>query len=121
MPSYSPQLMLFGRGTVSSDFPKGREGPVGGTFFVTQLDQAVPFYVQGPAEMVGVSLNMKGWAALTGLPVNTTANRVLPASETMPARHASALAAIAEKLGNGDCDGPEAAGEIGRASCRERV
>lgn len=112
MPSYSPQLMLFGRGSVSSDFPDGREGPVDGAFFVTQLDRAVPFYVHGPAQMVGVSLNMKGWAALTGLPVDKTINRILRVDQTLPEQRARALSVTAMKLGRGEFDGNEAARDV---------
>ncbi|GMN12971.1 helix-turn-helix domain-containing protein [Altererythrobacter sp. MTPC7] len=113
MPSYSPQLMLFGRGAVSSDFPSGTQGPVEGGFFVAQLDQATPFHVHGPAEMVGVSLNVKGWAALTGQPVNLTTNRMLPLAGTIADGDAAAAAAdIAGRLGRGDIDRPQAASQI---------
>ena len=113
MPSYSPQLMMFANGSVTMDFSSGIQGPVSGAFLVTQLEEAVPFHVLGPAQMIGVSLNMRGWAALTGLPVNETSNRAMAASQAMSPFASSRLDELVGAMRGGGKDGAEIAAAMG--------
>ena len=77
MPSFSPQLMLFGEGTVRITYAGGGAKAPAEAFFVSQLDEALPFTVEGPAVAIGASLNVLGWAALTRLPVGELRNRAI--------------------------------------------
>ncbi|WP_379548557.1 helix-turn-helix domain-containing protein [Qipengyuania sp. DSG2-2] len=113
MPSYSPQLMLFSKGGVFMDFPDGRHGPISGPFFVTQLDEAVPFIVDGPADMIGVSLNMRGWAALTGLPVNETSHRPMTVDSALSPFSAARINELVDVMREGTADTAYVARSLG--------
>ncbi len=50
-------------------FDDGEIGRSSDALFLAPLCEARPFEVRGPARLFGVSLNFRGWAALTGLSV----------------------------------------------------
>ena len=112
MPSFSPQLMLFGEGSVTVHFENGDEQAPGPAFFVTQLDAAVPFTVHGPARSINASLNVLGWAALTRLPVDETSNRVIAVEDVVGAQTAKRLEHVRNELGRGAIDLHEGCSEL---------
>lgn len=113
MPAYSPQLMLVTKGSAQLRFADGRVAQSSPAFFVTQLDQAAPFRIDGPMEMVGASLKIHGWAALTGLPMDEWGNRVVPAGDALPADVVARLEAISSALSNGTIDPADACAKLG--------
>ena len=115
MPAYSPQLMLVSKGSAQLRFADGRVARSSPAFFVTQLDQAAPFHIDGPMELVGASLKIHGWAALTGLPMEQLANRVVPAGDALPPDVAARLETISSRLSDGAVDPAGASAELGAA------
>lgn len=122
MPAYSAQLLVFLRGEGQIRYPGGGEGRSAFLTVNAPLLRAAPFVIHGPAQIVGASLTPVGWAALSGLPVDTVHDATLPAAEVFPAEtlerierasqdgpHA-VIAALDEAIGAGD-KGPAAAHE----------
>ena len=112
MPSFSPQLLLFGKGSVTIHFDGSDMVVPDEAFFVTQLDNALPFTIHGPALSVGASLNVLGWAALTRLPVGEMRNRTVGVSQVLGAQIASRIEGLRERLGNGTCEHEAACQEL---------
>ncbi len=70
LPAYSAQMVIFARGVARMQFDGGAIGETSDAFFLAPLCQARGFQVRGPALVFGVSLNFRGWAALSGLSVD---------------------------------------------------
>jgi len=70
LPAYSGQMVVFGRGLGRMQFDGDHVGETSDAFFLAPLCQARHFSVSGPATLFGVSLNFRGWAALSGLSVH---------------------------------------------------
>ena len=68
LPAYSGQMVVFGRGVGRMQFDDV-VSDTSDAFFVAPLCQARNFSVSGPGVVFGVSLNFRGWAALSGLSV----------------------------------------------------
>lgn len=68
LPAYSGQMVIFARGIARMQFDR-EVGETSDAFFLAPLCQARSFQVRGPALVFGVSLNFRGWAALSGLSV----------------------------------------------------
>lgn len=68
LPAYSGQMVAFVEGNGHLHF-EHEISETRDAFFVAPLVQARGFSINGPATMFGVSLNFRGWAALTGLSV----------------------------------------------------
>ncbi|QKG70870.1 helix-turn-helix transcriptional regulator [Erythrobacter mangrovi] len=77
LPAYSGQMTAFVQGSGRMTFDDGEVGETCDAFFLAPLCEAREFKVSGPAQMFGVSLNFRGWAALSGLPVNEHHDRFL--------------------------------------------
>lgn len=69
LPAYSGQMVAFVEGTARMQFDDGCVAQSSDAFFLAPLCQARNFSVSGPAQLFGVSLNFRGWAALSGLSV----------------------------------------------------
>ncbi len=70
LPAYSGQMVVFGQGVGRMQFEDETVAETRDAFFLAPLCQARHFSVSGPAVLFGVSLNFRGWAALSGLSVN---------------------------------------------------
>ncbi len=77
LPAYSGQMVIFAHGTGRMQFDGGEIGETSGAFFLAPLSRARSFQVRGPALVFGVSLNFRGWAALSGLSVQDHHDRTL--------------------------------------------
>jgi AraC-like DNA-binding protein len=95
IPAYSGQLLCFLNGKVELDFDDASVMSKPNFYFSAPLMRARAFRLSGPALAVGASLNFRGWAALTGLPVNRYNDMLLPVQQALSADLAEAL----EKLG----------------------
>lgn len=102
MPAYSAQLMLFWRGSAEMQFADGTVGHSSAAFLTTPMQRAHDFTIRGPARSIGISITAMGWAALTGIPVNESRDRVLTAHEALPAEMADGLVALSNALRDGD-------------------
>jgi len=70
LPAYSGQMVMFAKGVGRMQFDQGTVAETSDAFFLAPLCQARNFSVSGPAVLFGVSLNFRGWAALSGLSVH---------------------------------------------------
>lgn len=70
LPAYSGQMVVFGQGVGRMQFDETTVSESSDAFFLAPLCQARNFSVSGPATLFGVSLNFRGWAALSGLSVH---------------------------------------------------
>lgn len=82
----------------------GDEYPTSDAFVVAPLMAAIPFVIDGPALAFGVSLNFRGWAAMTGFDVTACHDRMFPAAEGIAPHLAERLAELAEQLRSGAID-----------------
>ena len=108
MPSFSPQLMLFGKGSVSIHYAGEDVDAPDEAFFVSQLDTALPFTIHGPARSIGASLNVLGWAALTRIPVDEMRDRAVGVRDVLGAQIAERLEQLRLQLGRSEIDQDEA-------------
>ena len=82
--------------------------PIGGCAnMFSAFEVAAPFELQGPWHSIGASLSPLGWAALTGVPANTSLNRLLPAQEILGADIDRFAAALNERYRQGEVSGEE--------------
>lgn len=70
MPAYSGQLLITLSGGGVMHFGKGSDNRTLSEFIQCPLTEARKFEMEGDTVILGASLNFRGWAALTGLPVN---------------------------------------------------
>lgn len=98
LPAYSGQLVAFveGCGVMRDDDEQIHRTNDG--FVLGPLLKAEPFQIEGPAYAFGVSLNFRGWAALTGLDVTQWNGRFYPAEQVIGAQLAERFAALAPEL-----------------------
>lgn len=75
LPAYSGQLLLVVQGAGRMDFGNGLEEAGSRALFTGPLSAARRFEIDGPAEILGASINFHGWAALTRLPVADAGDR----------------------------------------------
>lgn len=75
LPSYSGQLLFTCEGGGRMDFGTGYVEAPARVCFIGPLSKAHPFVLEGPTQVLGVSLTFKGWAALTGLAVVQNSDR----------------------------------------------
>lgn len=94
LPAYSGQLLLSCAGAGRMDFGSGFVEAPGSACFIGPLSKAYPFIIDGPTQILGVSMTFKGWAALTGLPVVQSSDKFIPLESgfgSMIAKHAQRL------------------------------
>ena len=111
LPAYSGQLVVFAEGEGRMQFAGNRTGVTSDAFFLAPLQSAHGFEVRGPATCFGVSLNFRGWAALTGLPVDEWNNRMFAPAHCLAPHLTERLAALVPqwRAGRLDDDGVLAA------------
>lgn len=103
MPAYSGQLVVFARGSGTMRFESG-DIPTNDSFVLAPLTVAHDFMVRGPALMIGVSLNFRGWTALTGLDVSQWHDGVVDPEIFLSAEQTEHFCGLAERLRSGDLD-----------------
>ena len=104
LPSYSGQMCIFAEGVGRMQFDDGMVGETSDAMFVAPLCQAREFHIRGPAVMFGVSLNFRGWAAVTGLPVNDYHDAFLTPEQVFDAASAEEFSGLAARWRAGELD-----------------
>lgn len=112
MPAYSGQLLVLLDGGGVMHFGKGRDVRTSPTFVQCPLTQAQKFEIDGNTVMLGVSLNFRGWAALTGLPVNENHDGYLGVDEVLPAELAERVETIGPRVKSGELSERDALDEL---------
>ena len=112
LPAYSGQLAIVTKGTAEMTFEKGRKGRTGEVVLMGPLLKARQFRINGPMLMLGVSLNFRGWAALTGLPVNENHDDFLPPEKALAPALLQRLAALPDAIRSGALDESAALDEM---------
>lgn len=101
LPAYSGQLLLFVDGAGRMDFGDGFEDSPGQAFCTAPLSSALPFEIDGPAFLLGVSMNFHGWAAFTGLPVTQHSDCFVSLDKAFGGSAANQLGAISDSFDPG--------------------
>lgn len=93
LPAYSGQMAIFVRGSGEMGLADG-PARTGEAFVLSPLQQARAFVVSGPALLFGVSLNFRGWAALTGLDVGRCGDRLIDPGQVLGPEQAARFAGL---------------------------
>lgn len=112
MPAYSGQLVVLLQGSGKMFFAGGGLAHARSAFFQCPLTQAHRFEIQPDTVMLGVSLNFRGWAALTGLSVDKFRDCALPVEEVLSKPLAERVLAISPRIGAGALSQREALEEL---------
>ncbi|MGE5952362.1 MAG: helix-turn-helix domain-containing protein [Qipengyuania vulgaris] len=112
MPAYSGQLVVTLRGGGTMRFAKGGTARSTPAFLQCPLMQAQEFEIESQTVMLGVSLNFRGWAALTGLPVDEYSDCYAPVSDAVSAELAERIHALVPRVASGELDEREALNEL---------
>ncbi|EDL49765.1 helix-turn-helix domain-containing protein [Erythrobacter sp. SD-21] len=112
MPAYSGQLVVTVRGGGKMRFSSGDVGRGGAAFFQCPLTQAHRFELEPHTVMLGVSLNFRGWAALTGLPVDKYCDTYLPVEKVLSDELAARVYDLVTQLHAGGLGEREALDEL---------
>jgi len=107
LPAYSGQMVVFGRGVGRMQFDAGAVSETSDAFFLAPLCQARNFSVSGPATLFGVSLNFRGWAALSGLSVHDYHDCFLEPEMLLDDSPAQAFAALGGRWRAGELEDRE--------------
>ncbi len=102
MPAYSGQLIVTLRGGATMRFAKGGVAEASEAFFQCPLLQAHDFELEPHTIMLGVSLNFRGWAALTGLTVDEYSDRSLDVDKVLAPELAERIHALAGRVASGE-------------------
>ncbi|MBX7458698.1 helix-turn-helix domain-containing protein [Qipengyuania sp. 1NDH17] len=108
MPAYSGQLVVTLKGGGTMHFAKGGASRTTPAFLQCPLLQAQEFAIDPHTVMLGVSLNFRGWAALTGLPVDEYSDRSVPVADVFPEEIASPMLALVRQAESGELGEREA-------------
>ena len=114
MPAYSGQLVVTLRGGGTMRFAKGGIARSTPAFLQCPLMQAQEFELEPHTVMLGVSLNFRGWAALTGLSVDEYSDCYAPITDGVPADLAEPILALAPRVESGEFDERAAVDELAR-------
>ena len=104
LPAYSGQMTSFVEGTGRMKFDDGVVSETSDAFFLAPLCQAREFHIKGPAAMFGVSLNFRGWAAMTGLSVSDHHDAFLAPEMVLSDKRAAEFADLAPRWRAGELD-----------------
>ncbi len=104
LPAYSGQMVVFAQGVGRIQLDAGAIAESSDAFFLAPLCQARNFSVNGPALVFGVSLNFRGWAALSGLSVHDYHDRVLESGTVLGDDLGEEFAGLAGRFRTGDLD-----------------
>lgn len=102
LPAYSGQMVIFAQGVGRMRFDSGAVAETNDAFFLAPLCQARNFSVSGPAALFGVSLNFRGWAALTGLSVQDYHDCFLDPETVLGDELGKMMAGLAPRLRTGE-------------------
>ena len=122
LPAYSGQLAVVTEGYATIDHGKNGTGRTGDVVLQGALLEARQFRIHGRMLMLGVSLNFRGWAALTGLPVNEAHDCFVPLEKVFAGEQLDRLKALPAAIRSGDLDEREALdalADVVRQSLRE--
>lgn len=112
MPAYSGQLVLTLTGGGTMHFAAGGSANSTPAFFQCPLTQAQSFTLHPHTVKLGVSLNFRGWAALTGLPVNEFCDCSIPVEKGFDSKLAERTYALVERCNAGGLGEAEALQEL---------
>ncbi|WAT17152.1 helix-turn-helix domain-containing protein [Aurantiacibacter sp. MUD11] len=115
LPAYSGQLMLILKGKCSIITPSGDVQGNDDCTLLAPLLQAHEFILDGPVRVFGVSLNFRGWATLTGLPVDQYNNGQVELETAFGEEVAAKIRDLARRVRDGEMDEqalPEAVTEV---------
>lgn len=104
LPAYSAQMASFAQGEGRMAFDDGEMGETSDHFFLAPLCQARAFQVRGPAVLFGVSINFRGWAALSGLSVHEHHDQFLASEMVIGEALAGEFASLAPRWRKGEID-----------------
>ncbi len=104
LPAYSGQMTAFVEGVGRMKFDQGEVAETRDAFFLAPLCQARDFHIRGPATMFGVSLNFRGWAAMTGLAVNECHDSFLDADRVLDTDAAQQFEGLAQRWRDEELD-----------------
>lgn len=102
LPAYSGQMVIFAQGVGRMQFGSAGIAETSDAFFLAPLCQAHNFSVSGPAALFGVSLNFRGWAALSGLSVHDYHDCFLEPGTVLPDNLAQEFAGLADRFRSGE-------------------
>lgn len=103
LPAYSGQMVAFVEGRGRLQFDKDI-AETSDAFFVAPLVQARSFSISGPATMFGVSLNFRGWAALSRLSVQDNHDCLIAPERILDDAGARLFDGLADRWRSGELD-----------------
>ncbi|QZD91553.1 helix-turn-helix domain-containing protein [Qipengyuania xiapuensis] len=112
MPAYSGQLLVTVRGGGVMHFGDGRDQRTLPAYIQCPLTEARKFEIDANSVMLGVSLNFRGWAALTGLPVNENHDDYRLIEDVLPHEIAARIAAVGPRVNAGEITERQALDEL---------
>lgn len=112
LPAYSGQMLIMPEGGGEMHFDDGDTLRPMEAYFLCPMLQAHKFKLSPPVLMLGASLNFRGWAAFTGLPVNENHDGFLPIDKVLPPALAGRLASIAPRVRSGELSERDALDEM---------
>ena len=101
MPAYSGQLCVLLRGGGTMEFLDGTLAKASPSYFLGPLTQAQRFTVRAGTVALGASLNVRGWAALTGLAADKAKDCAFPARQALPPAACERLEDIIRQVAEG--------------------
>lgn len=104
LPAYSGQMAAFTQGEARMLFEDGEIARSSDALFLAPLCQARHFEVRGPAVLFGVSLNFRGWAALTGLSVKDYHDAFLKPEVALSVELGREFSGLASRWRTGELD-----------------
>ena len=114
MPAYSGQMVLTLRGGGKMRFASGKIARSSEAFFQCPLTEAHRFELEPHTVMLGVSLNFRGWAALTQLPVDTHRDSYMTVREVLGDAVGDRVDDLLARIHSGAVDEKGALDELGR-------
>ena len=101
MPAYSAQLCVLLRGSGTMEFHDGTRASTTPAYFLGPLTQAQRFTIKAGSVTLGASLNVRGWAALTGLDADKVRDSAFPAPQVLPAEAYGRLEDVIRQVADG--------------------
>ena len=104
MPAYSAQLCILLRGGGEMTFHDGHTAEARTTYFLGPLTQAQKFTVHADTVVLGASLNVRGWASLTGLPADKAKDRTFAVKDVLTPEATGRLEDVIGQVGAGELE-----------------
>ena len=102
MPAYSGQLLITLSGGGTMHFGKESDSQTLPEFIQCPLTEARKFEMEGGTVILGASLNFRGWAALTGLPVNENHDDYRKLEDVLDESIAGRIRTIGPRVNSGE-------------------